>query len=185
MITWHGVKQGSDEWHKLRAPLWTGSRAIKLLQGKPLPNDSSDYASAAMKRGTALEPVAIMEYEREVRRKVLRPGFGTNSVYPNAGYSPDGIDGKILLEVKCANGDRHEALVAGNIPLEYLAQINLGMIVTGLRKAKLIAFNPEYSQQLTIIDIPYDKAIGSNIRKKLRADMKNRRLPGSAAAIFS
>ncbi len=176
MITWHDVKQGSKEWHVLRAPLWTGSRAIKLLQGKPLPNDSNVHVSAAMARGSALEPVAIMEYERQVRRKVKRPGFGTNSVYPNAGFSPDGIDGKVLLEVKCANGDRHEALAAGVIPLEYLAQIYLGMIVTGLRKAKLLAFNPEYSQQLTIIDVPYDKVIGNNIRKKLRADMKNRQL---------
>ncbi len=176
MITWHDVKQGSEDWHKLRAPLWTGSRAIKLLQGKPLPDDSNVFANAAMRRGSALEPVAIMEYERQVQRKVSRPGFGTNSVYPNAGYSPDGIDGKVLLEVKCANGVRHEALAAGNIPLEYLAQIYLGMIVTGLRKAKLLAFNPEYSQQLTIVDVPYDKVIGGNIRKKLKLDMKNRQL---------
>lgn len=175
MIVWHDVKQGTEEWHKLRAPLWTGSRAIKLLMGKPLPDDNNLFTNAAMRRGSALEPVAIMEYERTVGRKVQRPGFGTNSVYPNAGYSPDGIDGKVLLEVKCANGQRHIDLAAGAIPLEYLAQIYLGMIVTGLRKAKLLAFNPEFTQQLTIIDVPYDKEIGNNIRKKLRADMKKRR----------
>lgn len=176
MIIWHDVKQGSKEWKALRKPLWTGSRAIKLLQGKPLPDDSNTHVTAAMRRGTALEPVAIMEYERQTQRKVLRPGFGTNSVYPNAGFSPDGIDGKTLLEVKCANGVRHELLASGVIPLEYLAQIYLGMVITGFRKAKLLAFNPEYSQQLTIIDVPYDKVIGANIRKKLRLDMKNRLL---------
>lgn len=168
MIVYHDVKQGSEKWHKLREPLWTGSRAIKLLQGKPLPDDRNTHVSSAMRRGTALEPVAIMEYERQVGRKVNRPGFVTNSVYPNAGFSPDGIDRRVLLEVKCANGERHEALAAGEIPLEYKAQIYFGMIVTGLRKAKLLAFNPEYTQQLTIIDVPYDKTIGSNIRKKLR-----------------
>jgi predicted phage-related endonuclease len=174
MIVYHDVKQGSPEWHKLRKELWTGSRAIKLLQGKPLPDDSNVYESPAMRRGSALEPIAIQEYAREVGRKIERPGFATNSVYPNAGYSPDGVDGKILLEVKCCNGVRHEDLVKGDIPLEYLVQIYFGMIITGLRKAKLLAFNPEYSQQLTIIDIPYDKGIGNNIRKKLKLDMKNR-----------
>lgn len=176
MIHYHVVIQGSPPWHELRRDLWTGSRAIKLLQGKSLPNDSSDYQSAAMKRGTILESVAIKEYERRFDKFVKRPGFITNTVYPNAGYSPDGIEGKILLEVKCLNGERHEKLVAGNIPLEYLVQIYFGMVITGLRKAKLLAFNPEYTEQLTIIDVPYDKVIGNNIRRKLRLDMKNRQL---------
>lgn len=176
MITYHDVKQGSKEWKKLREDLWTGSRAIRLLQGKSLPNDDNVRVTAPMMRGTLLEPIAIAEYEHKVGRKVLRPGFATNSVYTNAGYSPDGIDGKILLEVKCCNGVRHEALVNGVIPLEYQVQIFFGMIITGLRKAKLLAFNPECAQQLTIINITYDKAIGNNIRKKLREDMKKRAL---------
>jgi len=172
MITYHDVVQGTPEWHKLRAPLWTGSRALKLLQGKPLPDDSNTFVTPAMRRGTALEPIAIKEYERREGVEVLRPGFATNSVYPNAGFSPDGIDGKTLLEVKCANGLRHEDLMKGRIPIEYLAQIYLGMIVTGLRKAKLLEFNPEYSQKLTVINVPYDKVVGNNIRKKLRIDIK-------------
>ena len=74
------------------------------------------------------------------------------------------------------NGERHEKLAKGDIPLEYQAQIHFGMIITGKRKAKLLAYNPEYSQALTVINITYDKVIGANIRKKLRADMKNRQL---------
>lgn len=174
MITYLDVKQGSEEWKLLRKDLWTGSRAIKLLQGKPLPDDSNTFVTNAMRRGTALEPVAIMEYERKVARRVKRPGFALNSAYPNAGYSPDGIDGRILLEVKCANGLNHEMLVKGLIPLDYQAQIAFGMIITGLRRARLIAYNPEYSESLSIIEIGYDKTIGHNIRKKLRRDMLNR-----------
>ncbi len=176
MIKYWDVKQGSPEWHRLREKLWTGSRAIKLLQGKPIPDDSNTFTTAAMRRGTTLEPIAIMEYERKVGHKVQRPGFAQNSVYANAGYSPDGIDGKILLEVKCANGENHERLVRGDIPIEYQAQIAFGMIITGLRKARLIAFNPEYSQQLSVIEVSYNKVIGGNIRKLLRADMKKRQL---------
>jgi len=40
-----------------------------------------------------------------------------------------------------------------------------GMIITGKRKARLLAFNPEYEQQLAVVEIFYDKLIGNNIRK--------------------
>jgi len=167
MITIYDVAQGSLEWHELRKGKWTGSRAIKLLQGKPLPDDSAITANKYMMRGTLLEPIAIREYEHNYETDVLRPGFITNSKYPTAGYSPDGITGDILLEVKCANGLRHEALVNGEIPLDYLAQIHFGMVICELNSARLLAFNPEYNEQLTVIEIKTDKAIIDNIRSKL------------------
>lgn len=167
--------QGSEKWKQLRAPLWTGSRAIKLLQGKPLPDDSNTYTNAAMQRGTALEPVAIREYERKVGHRVIRPGFALNSVYKNAGYSPDGIDRATLLEVKCPGDRVYEEFKKGYIAMDYIAQIQFGMVITGLRRAKLIAYNPDHGQSMVIIDVPYDKVIANNIRKRLRADIKSRR----------
>jgi hypothetical protein len=168
-IIFHDVIQGSEDWHALRAPLWTGSRAIRLLQGKSLPDDGNFAGNKHTKRGHILEVIAIKEYERQEKTEVARPGFVTNTLYPAGGYSPDGIDGDALLEVKALNGERHEALVNGDIPLMYLVQIYFGMVICGLKKARLLAFNPEYEQQLTIIDIKYDKVITANIRKKLRA----------------
>lgn len=176
MIIFHDVIQGSPEWKLLRKLLWTGTTGIRLLQGKPLLPESDFVGNQYTRRGQALEPIAIAEYERKYKRKVQRPGFVTNTVYTNAGYSPDGIDRRILLEVKCFNGTRHEDLVAGKIPLEVMVQILFGMIITGCRRARLLAFNPEYSVQLTVIEISYDKVIGNNIRSKLKLDMKNRRL---------
>lgn len=175
MIIWHEFKQGSPKWKAFRKELWTGSRAIKLLQGRPLPDDSNTYETEPMKRGRALEPVAIREYERKTGRKVWRPGFGTNSVYPNAGYSPDGIDGKVLLEIKCPGERVFEAFKAGYIPMDYIAQIQFGMVITGLRHARLIVYNPDYGESMLTFEIYYDKAIANNIRKLLRADMKSRR----------
>lgn len=189
MITWHDVEQGTPEWFELREGRWTGSRAIRLLQRKPLPREQEWGGNDATRRGHALEVAAIREYERKYRRKVKRPGFITNSVYPNAGYSPDGIDGRWQLESKALNGVRHDKLVADDrplneleemimsqIPLEYRVQIFFGMIITGLRKARLLAFNPEIvdTEQLTVVEVGYDRIIGDNIRKKLRQDMKNR-----------
>lgn len=174
MIIWHDVEQGSETWKLLRKDLWTGSKAIRLLQGKTLPVEADWQGNNATRRGQALEVAAIREYERKFHVKVQRPGFVTNTVYPNAGYSPDGIDGKWLLEAKALNGVRHEDLIAGQIPLQYLVQIYFGMIITGKRKARLLAFNPEYEQQLTIIEVKYDKLVGNNIRRLLRLDMKKR-----------
>jgi hypothetical protein len=174
MIIYHDVVQGSDAWHAMRKNLWTGSRAIRLLQGKSMPRDTEFGGNIHTKRGHALETIAIQEYQRKYKRKVFRPGFVTNRVYPNAGYSPDGIVGNTLLEVKCLNGERHGKLVARDIPLEFLVQIYFGMIITGCRQARLLAFNPEYEQQLTVLDVSYNKIVGNNIRKKLRLDMKKR-----------
>lgn len=169
MITVHDVKQRSPEWFKLREGKWTGSTAIKLLQGKPLPTSHTDFQSSSMKRGQLLESIAIREFEvaENAPKGVLTVGFITNSKYPNAGYSPDGVFGDTLLEVKCLNGARHEKLVKGVIPLEYLAQIHFGMLICELKKAKLLAFNPEYVPQLTILGISHDPAITRNIKKKL------------------
>lgn len=177
MIIWHDVEQGSKAWKLLRAPLWTGSRAIRLLQGKPLMPESDWEGNDATRRGHALEVAAIREYERKYRTKVQRPGFVTNSVYSNAGYSPDGIDHAWLLEAKAFAGKRHENLVAEKIPLIILVQVFFGMIVTGLRKARLLAYNPDVigEPELTVIEVTYDKLIGDNIRRKLRLDMKNRK----------
>lgn len=187
MITWHDVVQGTEEWKALRRGLWTGSIAIRLLQGKSLPPEYDFAGNDATRRGHMLEVIAIREYERQYRIKVQRPGFVTNTVYPNAGYSPDGIDRSWLLECKALNGVRHDDLFAtgrslpdltsiimSKIPLQYKVQIFFGMIITGKRKARLLAVNPENEEQLVVIEIGYDRLIGDNIRKKLRLDMKKR-----------
>lgn len=174
MITYHDVEQGSPAWHALRKDLWTGSKAIRLLQDKSMPRDTEFGGNIHTRRGHILEVVAVREYERRYGRKCERPGFVTNTIYSNAGYSPDAIDGGWLLEVKAFNGERHDELAGGKIPLEVLVQMYFGMIITGKRKARLLAINPEREDQLTVIDINYDKLIGNNIRKKLRLDMKNR-----------
>lgn len=175
MITYHDVEQGSKRWFKLREMLWTGSTAIRLLQGKMFRPSEEWGGNIYTRRGQVLEAIAIREYERLVGRKVKRPGFVTNSVYPTGGYSPDAIDGRILIENKSLNGVKHEDLVAGKIPLIYLCQVFFGMIITGCRKAKLLAFNPEFPDQLVVIDIKYEVIIGNNIRHKLRLDAKNRK----------
>lgn len=183
MIVIHDVIQGTSAWKLLRKGLWTGSVAIRLLQGKSLPSDYDFQGNDATRRGTLLEIASIREYERRYRRKVQRPGFIANTVYPNAGYSPDGIDKGWLLESKSFNGKRHDDLAAGNIPLEVKVQIFFGMIITGKRKARLLAYNPDVigKEELTVLEVTYEKIIGNRIRKLLKLDLKKRLASGSVA----
>lgn len=167
MVTIHNCIQGSDEWVRLHDGLWTGSTAINLLLGKKQPNFSSFSGNKYTERGKLLESIALMEYYRGSNKPRQHYGFITNSKYPGAGFSPDGIDGNTLLEVKSLNGKRHEDLAAGKIPLEYQAQIHFGLMICELKEAKLLAFNPEYEKQLTIIHIKRDEAIIHNIENKL------------------
>lgn len=174
-IIWRtDIVQGTKEWLKAKDGLWSGTTAIRLLQGKALLPGSDWGGNNATRRGQMLEFAAIREYERQYGCKVFRPGGAQNTVYPNAWYSPDGIDRAWLLECKALSEGRHEDLIAGKIPLQYLVQIYFGMVITGKRKARLLAFNPEYEQQLTVLEIAYDKSIGNNIRARLRLDIKKR-----------
>lgn len=190
MIVFHDTGgQGTAAWHKIREGLWTGYTSIRLMTGKVLMLASEWEGNDATRRGHALEVAAIREYEREYNTKVLRPDFVTNTVYPNAGFSPDGLDKAWLLECKALAELRHkglisdkmslktlEGIVASKIPIQYKVQIFFGMIITGKRKARLLAFNPEIpdQKQLLVVEIGYDKLIGNRIRYLLRLDIKDR-----------
>lgn len=168
------------------------------MTGKRLLPASEWEGNNATRRGHALEVAAIREYERRYKVKVKRPDFVTNTVYPNAGFSPDAIDRSWLIESKALMGIRHEKLIQGkrtlkeledfvmsSIPLQYKVQIFFGMIITGLRKCRLLAFNPEIPGQdeLIVIEIGYDKIIGNRIRHLLRLDMKKRRSVTTGASV--
>lgn len=192
MIIFHNVEQGTELWRIIRRGLWTGSVAIRLLQGKSLPREYDWDGNDATRRGHTLEHAMIREYERKYRRKIKRPGFITNTVYPNAGFSPDGIEGGWLIEMKAFQGEKlqklikskasnFEEMIASQIPLEVKVQLFFGMIITGKRKARLLAIDPDAidREQLTVIEVSYEKIIGSNIRSKLRADLKKRKAAGN------
>lgn len=167
MLRIHEVEQGSDEWFALRRGKWTGSTAIKLLQDKPLP-DESHFSTRWTERGKALEDQALVAWYLATQRAYMTVGFVTDDKYPNCGYSPDGISGGVLLEVKCLNGDRHTKLTEGKIPKEYMAQIQFGLMICGLDHAELIAYNPHNRDNvLKVIKVPRDEKIITNIQKKL------------------
>jgi hypothetical protein len=179
MIRYYKFKQRSEQWHKYRKGKWTGSTAIDLLRGKSAPPQSdSTYDNKYMLRGRVLEPLAIEAYERKYRCNVASYGFVTNSKYPHAGYSPDGVDeANTLLESKSFNLEKHDAIVSGKmpIPIETTAQIQFGMLISELKKARLILYNPDSETPLCVIDVLPDLIIQANMWTKLEATRPTQR----------
>lgn len=196
MITIHDVEQGSDDWHRLRENLYTGSNGDKLLafatSTKIVNGVASSYAITEItgfggnfytRRGHILEDQALEIYADITGHRVSRPGFVTNSKYPNCGYSPDGHDDDlgIPLEVKAFEEVKHMKMFNGSVPLKILAQIHFGQFVWEKRGARLLIYNPDLAKEdaegnivgadkaFKIIDVPYNRNINSNFRRVLNA----------------
>lgn len=191
VITYHDdVIQGSEQWLQDREDNYTGSNADKLLTGhahvKIIDGKISRYAVAHdsgftgnfwTKRGHVLEDEAIELYELIKSVKVRKTGYITNSQFPGCLTSPDGIDGDYFLEVKSFGEKEHRKLLKGEISFKILAQIHYGMLISGKKKARLLAYCPqrdkdgnpifEPKDQLKIIEIKYDKDIADNFKRKI------------------
>lgn len=171
MIRYYQFEQRSPIWHTYRKGRWTGSTAIDLLRGKPAPPESdSTYDNKYMLRGRVLEPLAIEAYEHKYKLSVAHYGFITNTKYPHAGYSPDGVDTEeTLIEVKCLGVEKHDKIVSGEMPIptEYQAQIQFGLLVSELTKAKLVLYNPDASTVMHVIDVLPDKLTQNNLKSRL------------------
>lgn len=176
MITLHSVEQGSPEWLEARRGKFTGSNAHKLLSSF----GAHEYAKAIedsftgnyyTARGHILEDEAIELYETISGDTVSHCGFVTNSLYPDALYSPDGLSDDHLIEVKCFGARPHLAIYNGDIPLKILAQIHFGMLITGKRAARLVIYNPELDDRMAfkIIDIAHNDNIANNFKRILGA----------------
>ncbi len=111
------IIQNEPEWYQMRSGLITMSElgkvmanypkafgepakkyalniAIEQITGKPI---LSAYSNDAMNQGHVLEPIAREMYESRTFAKVENGGFFCDDKF---GFSPDGIVGKGLIEIK-------------------------------------------------------------------------------------
>ena len=150
-VTYHrNVKQGTDEWLKMRENYdITGSQVGTLLgngsyttmQKKiaemeglyPTSRDAnSPFAQQMFARGHASEAAARPRVESEYGVKIEEVGAITNADYPNMMYSPDGLIGDdALWEHKNPNVTKKFADLKGGEHQDYMDQIQLGMHLSG------------------------------------------------------
>jgi putative phage-type endonuclease len=163
--TYHyDIEQGSDDWHALRRGKITASAVSRLITatGKPAANDTSraqllqllaeritGQSDAScytddMARGHLLEPLARDLYAKHYS-PVVECGFITATLGGvELGYSPDGLVGDDgLIEIKSPRQKNHlKALLADNLPPEYVPQVQLGLAVTGRSWCDFISYAP-------------------------------------------
>ena len=164
--TYHfDIEQGTDEWHALRRGKITASAAGRLITatGKPASNDTSraqllqllaeritgeseaSFYGDDMARGHLLEPLARDLYAKHYS-PVVECGFVTRSFDSGLvlGYSPDGLVGDDgLIEIKSPLQKNHlKALLADEVPAEYLPQVQLGLAVAGRDWCDFISYAP-------------------------------------------
>lgn len=148
------VPQGSPEWFEARlgiptasnfsvimadgkdgGPSLTRAKYLNRLAGEIITGlvAEEDFKSDAMKRGNAMEPEAVEDYERRKGVEVRRLGLGINfSGLKRCGASPDGtvgFDGG--LEVKTMRPDKMIPLLdkGAAMPPEHRAQVQGNMLV--------------------------------------------------------
>lgn len=176
-VTIHDTPQGSPEWLAAREGKYTGTSAGKLLKYGIIEYSktaSSDFkGNFFTRRGHVLEEECIGLYEAIKHCKVSRPGYVTNDLFPNCLFSPDGMTEDTLIECKAFNEKKHLQIYHGDIPFEIQAQIHFGMLITELKQAKLLIYNPDIEnpkEAFKIIDIKYNRNIQNNFKRILRRE---------------
>lgn len=157
------LEQRSEEWYEVRRGIVTASVAWKLVATKTLKVAANEtvrdltrllvseritgftiptYQSDAMMRGVLDEPLAREEYVKH-HAPVKELGFMVREIAgAKLGYSPDGlVDDDGLIEIKSADPKIQLArILADEAPLEHMAQMQAGMLVSGRKWCDFISY---------------------------------------------
>ena len=147
--------QGSPEWHAHRRGLRNASETPAVLGISPWTTPyqlwllktgrAEQPANAAMRHGTALEPLARNAYEAETGH-VMQPLVLQDGLY-SASLDGMTLDGDLIVEIKCPYKGQGSALwqavEGGEVPEYYLAQIQHQLMVSGAAQAHLWVFAGE------------------------------------------
>jgi putative phage-type endonuclease len=152
------MEQNSTEWHVMRRGKIGASDAPIILGLSPwqTPYGLWEYKmgytenqdNPATLKGKALEPVARMNYESEVKKLFnlnkfeSPPKIVTHETIPYIMASLDGFheQTKTILEIKCPGKETHEMAKAGKVPDYYLAQLQHQMLAANANLVHYYSF---------------------------------------------
>jgi putative phage-type endonuclease len=123
---------------------------MQLLCERLTGRKEEGFTSAAMQRGTDLEPIARSAYEIDKGVMVQEVGFVPHPAIKMAGASPDGLVGTDgLVEIKCPNTAQHvEFLRTGKIDTCYIYQMHFQMLCTGRAWCDFVSFDDRLPEPL-------------------------------------
>jgi len=184
------IKQGTDEWKKLRLGKVTASRVAdvmsKIKSGESASRKNykmdlvverltntptSSFTNAAMAWGTETEPLARMAYEAFKGEFVDQVVFCNHPTIEWFGCSPDGTTKDGLIEIKCPNTATHiDYLLAGVPPAKYVPQMQTQMACTGAKWCDFVSFDPRLPPelQLFVVRLNRDEAYIQEIEAEVK-----------------
>jgi putative phage-type endonuclease len=165
------IEQGSEAWKLLRLGKVSASRMADLLAktksgasasrakymaqllcermtGQP----TEFFTTAAMQRGTEIEPVARAAYEAENLTSVEQVAWVEHPTIPMAGCSPDGFVGEHgLIEIKCKEIHNHlDSILNDKIYPDHQAQMMWQMACTGRQWCDYVCFDDRAPEGLQL-----------------------------------
>jgi putative phage-type endonuclease len=165
------IEQLSEEWFKARLGKVTASRVkdvmaktksgpaatrtnymMELLCQRLTGKREESFTSAAMQRGTDLEPIARMTYELNTGNEVTEAEFIVHPEYSAMGASPDGFVGDDgLIEVKCPNTAKHLACIqSDSYDKQYYPQMQFQMACTGRKWCDFVSCDDRLPDELQL-----------------------------------
>lgn len=163
------MEQRTDDWFDARLGKLTASRIAdaiartktgwgasresllaELAHERITRQRASWFCSAAMQRGTDLEPEARSAYEALTLSTVQEVGFIEHPFIEMSGASPDGLVGSDgLVEIKCLEYKAHQALLTGaSIAKRYIDQMQWQMACTQRAWCDFFAYHPGYPEHM-------------------------------------
>ncbi len=153
--TFINLPQGSPEWLAYRLAKRNASESAAVLGLSPWMTPYQLWliktgrhqavATAAMQRGTDLEPLARRVYEEQTGL-VMQPLVLEAEAY-SASLDGMTLEGDLVLEIKCpvrgARSELWQSVAAGEIPEHYGVQIQHQLMVSGAQTAHLWVFDGE------------------------------------------
>lgn len=199
------MQQRTDEWLAARAGKVTASclddvmaakstaayqnYMAKLICERLMGSFEQSDTSAAMRRGTELEPFARDFYVVETGAIVEEVGFYEHPTVQNSGASPDGMIGNDgLIEIKCPNTATHIKTLESKIPAKkYMRQMQWQMACTGRKWCDFVSYDDRLPEHLAFfcIRIKRDEAMIAELEQAVTAfldelEAKINKLPKAA-----
>ena len=179
----NNVKQGSDEWYKLRYGRLTASdfhtfmgnsstrtNLIWKKTAERITNTASDsctFSNYHIERGNEQEPIARNMYEVLTANDVQETGFIV--LDDTVGCSPDGLvekDG--LIEIKCKDTHTHlKACVKNYIEPAHKTQIQFSLYVTNRKWCDYVLYNEQFDNPIHVIKVHRDDEYIKEIIKQI------------------
>ena len=168
----------SSVWYELRYGRITASKAYEVSRCKTV--DGSLVAAimgaktpdtVAMKRGRILESSVRKAVENKLNKKIKSCGLFVSREYPMIAASPDGMLKDALVEIKCPTSDKTKVTYVKNgvIADKYLAQVQLQMYTTGVKKCYFCVADVDFekSKNVEIISILFNNDYVTNLINSL------------------